>query len=125
MTGLKKIFCLTELKQQFVLGNAYSSPCSVLSDIPEGSVLGPLLFVIYINDLPASISSKIRLYADDVILYRAILSSEDAIILQDGLNKLVSWTSITNKKHPLSITCMIMDHPIRTKLLQQNTWVSQ
>jgi len=72
---------LLNRKQQVVLGNAYSSPCNVLSDVPQGSVLGPLLFILYTYDLPASISSKIHLYADDVILYRAILSSEDAIII--------------------------------------------
>jgi len=62
----------------------------VLSGVPQGSVLGPLPLIIYTS---ASISSKIRLYADDVILYRAILSGEDAIILQDDLNKLVGWVA--------------------------------
>jgi len=100
----------------------------VLSSVPQGSVLGALLFIIYINNLPASILSKIHLYAVDVILYRAILSSEDAIILQDDLNKLVIWAAtwlmslnldkckhltIKNKRPPLCITYMIMDHCIR------------
>ena len=62
-----------------------SLSCSVLSNVPQGSVLGPLLLIIYINDLPTSISSKIYLDADDVIIYRAILSSEDATIFQEDL----------------------------------------
>ena len=110
---------LLDRKQQVILGNVHSSSCSVLSGVSQGSVLGPLLFIIYINDLPISISSKIRLYADDVIIYRAILSSEDASILQEDLNKLVSWAAtwlmslnlnkcehlvITSKKQPLSTT---------------------
>jgi len=122
-------------KQQVVLRNAFSSPCNVLSGVPQGSVLGPLLFIIYINDLPSSILSKIRLYADDVILYRAILSSEDARILQDDLNRLVGWAAtwlmslnlnkcehllVSNRKQPLSNTYMIKDHPIR-KVTSANT----
>ena len=119
---------LLDRKQQVVLGNVHSSSCSVLSGVPQGSVLGLLLFIIYINDLPISISSKIRLYADDVIIYRAILSSEDASILQEDLNKLVSWAAtwfmslnlnkcehlvITSKKQPLSTTYNIRDYLIR------------
>ena len=118
---------LLDRKQQVILGNMHSSSCSVLSGVPQGSVLGPLLFIIYTNDLPISISSKIRLYADDVIIYRAILSSQDASILQEDLNKLVSWAAtwlmslnlnkcehlvITSKK-PLSTTYNIRDYLIR------------
>ena len=58
----------------------------MLSGVPQGSVLGALLVIMYINDLPASISSKIHLYAYDVILYREILSGEYAILL-----KQASW----------------------------------
>ena len=57
----------------------------------QGSVLGLLLFLIYIYDLPSEISSTIRFYADDVIIYRHINSNEDVLKLQEDLVKLTQW----------------------------------
>ena len=57
--------------------------------VPQGTVLEPLLFLIYYNtDLPKNITSPIKLYADDVLIYRTIESEHDHIILQQDLNKL-------------------------------------
>ena len=61
------------------------------SEVPLGSVLGPLLFLCYINDLPTCVSSDIRLFADDCLLYRTIHSQQDAVILQEDLNMLQQW----------------------------------
>ena len=47
-------------------------PTSVMSGVPQGTILAPLLFLCYINDLPENLSSKVRLYADDVLLYKTI-----------------------------------------------------
>jgi len=71
----------------------YSSWASVLSGIPQGSILGPLLFIIYINDLPDSLNvdSNINLYADDAKLFRHISTSQDSLSLQDYINKLTHW----------------------------------
>ena len=54
---------------------------SVRSGVPQGTVLGPLLFIVYINDLPARITSQIRLFADDSYIYRVINDSEDSLKL--------------------------------------------
>lgn len=82
-------------RTQFVTANnADSSPCSVTSGMPQGSVLGPLLFLIYINDLPISINSTIRLFADDCVIYRVIKSASDSSLLQSDLNKVSSWCNI-------------------------------
>ena len=66
-----------------------SSPVMVTSGVPQGSVLGPILFLIYINDLPEYIKySTIRLFADDCILYQPIKSFNESILLQEDINSL-------------------------------------
>ena len=67
----------------------------VSSGIPQGSVLGPILFVIYINDLPNEIKSDIILYmfADDTKLFRTIKTNDDQCILQDDLEELTAWST--------------------------------
>lgn len=86
---------LTGRMQSVVIGGASSSPLPVRSGVPQGSVLGPLLFLVYvsdINDIDLSEGSKLVLYADDILLYRAIQSPEDYVALQHDINKLTAWT---------------------------------
>ena len=60
----------------------------VISGVPKGSVLGPILFVIYINDLPDLITSKLRLFADDMAVYLTVESPSDGQVLQKDLDTL-------------------------------------
>lgn len=80
------------LRQQFTIINNSPSPLShVTSGVPQGCVLGPLLFLIYINDLPNNISSCMRIFADDCIIYRPISSPDDHLTLQSDLHRINDW----------------------------------
>ena len=77
--------------QQVVLDGQASDPVSVLSSVPQGSVLGPVLFLIFINDLLDNIRSSVCLFVDDCILYRKTHSLQDCMILQEDLTSLGQW----------------------------------
>ena len=79
---------LTGRKMRVVVDGEQSEETEVLSGVPQGTVLGPLLFLCHINDLPDCVSSIVRLFADDCLLYRTIKSQDDHIALQDDLYKL-------------------------------------
>ena len=85
---------LTDRKQQVVVDNATSDTAPVTSGVPQGTVLGPALFLIYINDIADNISSNIRLFADDCVLYRTINNTSDNELLQEDLSKLEQWSNI-------------------------------
>jgi len=80
------------MKQIVALCGAYSSWTRVISGVPQGSVLGPVLFVCYINDMPESISSFIYIYADDTKVGRHISCDDDRSALQSDLDNLVVWS---------------------------------
>ena len=70
----------------------FSEQCEVVSGVPQGTVLGPLLFTCFINDLPALVNSQIRLYADDILIFRPIYSNEDTLALQRDIDTIVRWS---------------------------------
>lgn len=78
-------------KQRVVVGGEHSAWTDVVSGVPQGTVLGPLLFLVYINDLPNNIRSIVRLFADDCVIYRQILNQFDHDQLQDDLFTLERW----------------------------------
>ena len=80
--------------QQVILDGSTSESHAVNSGVPQGTILAPLLFLCYINDLPlSSINANIGLYADDTILYNytVIHSTSDCLSLQNDLNSLSQW----------------------------------
>ena len=79
---------LSNRTQQVVVSGTQSLSCLVSSGVPQGSVLGPVLFLLYINDITSEIQSQVGLFADDCLIYRTIYSETDHTILQNDLNRL-------------------------------------
>ena len=82
---------LTGRSQTVVLEGESSSEIPVNSGVPQGSVLGPLLFLLYINDLPENTHSQVRLFADDKAIYITINNHSDSDTLQQDLDTLQTW----------------------------------
>ena len=83
---------LSNREQRVSVNGALSDNTDVISGVPQGSVLGPVLFLLYINDINGKIKSSIRLFADDSIIYRKISSKTDHEILQTDLSQLQTWS---------------------------------
>ena len=118
---------LSNRSQKVLLDGQHSASCPVLSGVPQGSVLRPLLFLLFINDISNSILCTLRLYVDDVLLYTTIYSINDCKCLQQDLVTLERWASMwqmefnLNKCEHLSITIrnplfhMIINSRVNTK----------
>ena len=83
---------LRDRHQQVVIGNCLSNMKHVTSGVPQGSVLGPTLFIIYVNELPSLVKSSMVMYADDAKLYREIQDTSDSLILQKDIDTLDDWS---------------------------------
>ena len=83
---------LSGREQCVVLDGQCSDWVPVRSGVPEGSICGPILFVLFCNDVPTHISSECLMYADDLKLYRQIRSPGDALLLQTDLDSLHRWS---------------------------------
>ena len=118
---------LSNRKQRVSVNGALSDTTDVTSGVPQGSVLGPILFLLYINDINENIQSSIRLFADDSIIYRKINSNIDHQILQTDLMQLEKWSDkwqmqfniskcvhlpITNKTKHSSHQYSLFGHPL-------------
>ena len=126
---LCQLFCwfkeyLTERTQRVVLEGAASLWSPVTSSVPQGSILGPLLFTLFINDLPdeAADGVKAALYADVTKLYRNASSTEHCNLKQDTLSNMHNWSqrnnirfntskckalTVTRKKTPIGFDCTL------------------
>ena len=85
---------LSDRRQRVVLQGVYSEWLPVTSGVPQGSILGPLLFLVYCNDIQSYIQkSKLALFADDSKLYLPLVQSDSTHLLQHDLDNLITWTT--------------------------------
>ena len=106
--------------QCVAIENCFSSVAKVISGVPQGSVLGPILFIIFINDIDSVChgQTKMKLYADDAKLYSEIVLKDCSLSLQTSLNNLSTWAdawqlSITVQKFCV-LSTIINKHPSHT-----------
>ena len=109
---------LSDRRQRVIVNGKVSDWRPVTSGVPEGAILAPLIFSMYINDLPNLIQSGCLMYADDVKLFRKITSPADARLLQDDLDRLTAWSfrwGLTlNPSKCKSLTMTLRREPVRT-----------
>ena len=121
---------LCDRKQKVTLEGQESDPCNVTSGVPQGTVLGPLCFLIYINDIGNELSKEtnLKLFADDSLIFREIRTIEDAIALQKDLESLTQWSkkwqmsfhpskcqlvmTINSKRHKISHQYKMLGQPL-------------
>ena len=105
---------LKDRHQRVVIGNKMSASCRVRSGVPQGSILGPTLFILFLNDIVDSLSpgTDIAMYADDTKIWRRVNNKDDHWILQRDINSMLNWATQNkmifhpSKTHVLPITNM-------------------
>ena len=93
-----KVLCwiedfLSDRRMRIMVRGEYSEWVDVISGVPQGSVLRPILFLIYVNDIPEMVNCSIKMFADDTKLFRTVKSIDDCNILQNDLDTLSQWTN--------------------------------
>ena len=92
---------LSNRKQRVLVNGTQSEWEPVSSGVPQGSVQGPVLVLVYINDLPKSVKNSIRLFADDTKIYRTVTTDSDCLSLQKDIDSIEEWASKWQLKfHP-------------------------
>ena len=124
--------------QIVVLEGDSSSEVPVSSGVPQGSVLGPILFLLYINDLPDNVQSRVRLFADNTAVYLTINSPNDSANLQKALDRLQKWEAqwdmefnpgkcqllhITRSRNPIKSTYTMHNKTLETVSSARNLGV--
>ena len=111
---LKNFLCF---RCQRVLVDGESSDWyDVVSGVPQSSVLGPLLFIIYVNDIPDHVNCASQMFADDLKIYRTIHDLNDSLMLQNDLNILAAWSKDWLLKFNIA-KCLVMHLGPNTKQL--------
>jgi len=90
-----------------VLNGCTSHSIPVTSGVPQGSILGPVLFTMFVNDIPSTVSSSAFMFADDTKIFHARRSSDDYFVLQNDLNLFYDW----------SLTCQLSFNILKCKHL--------
>jgi len=115
---------LNNRHQRVRVDNVMSAPIDVKSGVPQGSVLGPCLFLVFINDLVAGLNSDIKLLADDAKLYRIIGGIDDCKLLQEDLDTLHDWSvrwQLQFNANKCSVIRLGVGHPDFTYSMPSNT----
>ena len=87
----------TNRLQYVAINGAASGVLPVTSGVPQGSILGPILFLVFVNDLPATVtSSLVLMFADDADCAHSIFKLSDSLSLQEDLNNIVLWSTTWN-----------------------------
>ena len=107
---------LTGRRMRVTLGGSFSEWIRVLSGVPQGSLLGPLLFLLFVNELPKWIQTNMKMFADDTKLWNMVSSVSDSQLIQKDLDSLSAWSEKWLLRfNPAKCKVMHVGHNLDTK----------